>query len=33
VNALARRWGCHQDGPAKTVWFELGTCGCDDGCG
>lgn len=33
VNALARRWGCHQDGPGKTVWFELGTCGCDDGCG
>ena len=32
VDALARRWGCHQDGPGKTVWFELGTCGCD-GCG
>ncbi|GKQ41036.1 ATP-binding protein [Streptomyces sp. A012304] len=32
VEALARRWGCHQDGPGKTVWFELGTCGCD-GCG
>jgi len=31
VNALARRWGCHQDGPGKTVWFELGTCGAD-GC-
>ncbi|MDN3028163.1 ATP-binding protein [Streptomyces sp. S.PB5] len=28
VDALARRWGCHQDGPGKTVWFELGTCGC-----
>lgn len=28
VNALARRWGCHQEGPGKTVWFELGTCGC-----
>ncbi|MCX4883287.1 MULTISPECIES: ATP-binding protein [unclassified Streptomyces] len=26
VNALARRWGCHQDGPGKTVWFELGLC-------
>lgn len=23
VNALARRWGCHQDGERKTVWFEL----------
>ncbi|MGW3121242.1 ATP-binding protein [Streptomyces sp. NPDC001107] len=32
VNALARRWGCHQDGQGKTVWFELGTCGAD-GCG
>ncbi|MFD4509702.1 ATP-binding protein [Streptomyces sp. NPDC058457] len=32
VDALARRWGCHQEGPGKTVWFELGTCGCD-GCG
>jgi len=32
VDALARRWGCHQDGPGKTVWFELGTCG-SDGCG
>ncbi|MFB9464219.1 ATP-binding protein [Streptomyces cinereospinus] len=32
VQALARRWGCHQDGPGKTVWFELGTCACD-GCG
>jgi anti-sigma regulatory factor (Ser/Thr protein kinase) len=32
VEALARRWGCHQDGTGKTVWFELGTCGCD-GCG
>jgi anti-sigma regulatory factor (Ser/Thr protein kinase) len=32
VNALARRWGCHQDGQGKTVWFELGTCG-SDGCG
>ncbi|MFE6284815.1 ATP-binding protein [Streptomyces sp. NPDC057877] len=32
VSALARRWGCHQDGPGKTVWFELGTCACD-GCG
>ncbi|MFD3499527.1 ATP-binding protein [Streptomyces sp. NPDC058676] len=32
VNALALRWGCHQDGPGKTVWFELGTCG-SDGCG
>ncbi len=29
VDALARRWGCHQDGPGKTVWFELGTCGCE----
>ena len=29
VDALARRWGCHRDGPGKTVWFELGTCGCD----
>jgi anti-sigma regulatory factor (Ser/Thr protein kinase) len=32
VDALARRWGCHQDGAGKTVWFELGTCACD-GCG
>ncbi|WP_369035028.1 ATP-binding protein [Streptomyces adonidis] len=32
VDALARRWGCHQEGPGKTVWFELGTCG-SDGCG
>ncbi|GGS81897.1 ATP-binding protein [Streptomyces violaceus] len=32
VDALARRWGCHRDGPGKTVWFELGTCG-SDGCG
>lgn len=32
VDALALRWGCHQDGPGKTVWFELGTCGLD-GCG
>jgi anti-sigma regulatory factor (Ser/Thr protein kinase) len=32
VDALARRWGCHQDGPGRTVWFELGTCG-SDGCG
>ncbi|GHE33513.1 hypothetical protein GCM10017771_50710 [Streptomyces capitiformicae] len=32
VEALAGRWGCHQDGPGKTVWFELGTCG-SDGCG
>ncbi|GAB7104111.1 hypothetical protein JCM4814A_24250 [Streptomyces phaeofaciens JCM 4814] len=32
VDALARGWGCHRDGPGKTVWFELGTCGCD-GCG
>ncbi|UXY29622.1 ATP-binding protein [Streptomyces sp. HUAS TT20] len=32
VDALARRWGCHQDGPGKTVWFELGTCDCE-GCG
>ncbi|MER6955606.1 MULTISPECIES: ATP-binding protein [unclassified Streptomyces] len=31
VNALARRWSCHQDGAGKTVWFELGTCG-GDGC-
>lgn len=29
VNALARRWGCCQDGPGKTVWFELGTCACE----
>ncbi|MEU6255575.1 ATP-binding protein [Streptomyces sp. NPDC047043] len=32
VNTLARRWGCHQDGRGKTVWFELGTCE-SDGCG
>ncbi|MEV5430063.1 ATP-binding protein [Streptomyces sp. NPDC052701] len=32
VDALAQRWGCHPDGPGKTVWFELGTCG-SDGCG
>ncbi|MFF5371406.1 ATP-binding protein [Streptomyces sp. NPDC013187] len=32
VEALAQRWGCHRDGPGKTVWFELGTCGAD-GCG
>ncbi|MEU7101004.1 ATP-binding protein [Streptomyces longwoodensis] len=32
VEALARRWGCHREGPGKTVWFELGTCACD-GCG
>ncbi|MEU6915375.1 ATP-binding protein [Streptomyces olindensis] len=32
VDALAERWGCHRDGPGKTVWFELGTCGAD-GCG
>ncbi|MDT7840952.1 ATP-binding protein [Streptomyces justiciae] len=32
VAALARRWGCYQDGTGKTVWFELGTCGAD-GCG
>ncbi|MDX3456927.1 ATP-binding protein [Streptomyces sp. ME02-8801-2C] len=32
VDALARRWGCHQEGSGKTVWFELGTCG-SDGCG
>ncbi|MFJ9583117.1 ATP-binding protein [Streptomyces acidicola] len=32
VDTLARRWGCHQDGPGKTVWFELATCGLD-GCG
>ncbi len=32
VEALSQRWGCHQDGPGKTVWFELGTCGSDD-CG
>ncbi|WP_128379686.1 ATP-binding protein [Streptomyces cavernae] len=29
VEALARRWGCEQDEPGKTVWFELGTCGSD----
>ncbi|WP_159772327.1 ATP-binding protein [Streptomyces sp. HM190] len=32
VQALAGRWGCHRDGPGKTVWFELGTCGSAD-CG
>ncbi len=32
VDALARRWGCHQDGSGTTVWFELDTCGCN-GCG
>ncbi|MFE4666132.1 ATP-binding protein [Streptomyces sp. NPDC056716] len=32
VAALARRWGCRQEGAGKTVWFELGTCACD-GCG
>lgn len=32
VEALARRWGCHQDGTGKTVWFELATCGSHD-CG
>jgi anti-sigma regulatory factor (Ser/Thr protein kinase) len=32
VDALAERWGCHRDGPGKTIWFELGTCGTD-GCG
>lgn len=32
VDALARRWGCHLEGPGKTVWFELSTCGAD-GCG
>jgi len=32
VDALARRWGCRRDGPGKTVWFELGTCGAH-GCG
>ncbi|MET7690795.1 ATP-binding protein [Streptomyces sp. NPDC005483] len=32
VAALALRWGCHQDGAGKTVWFELGTCGAG-GCG
>ncbi|WP_406178820.1 ATP-binding protein [Streptomyces canus] len=32
VEALARRWGWHEDGPGKTVWFELGTCG-GAGCG
>ncbi|MFF4030018.1 ATP-binding protein [Streptomyces sviceus] len=29
VEALALRWGCHQDGTGKTVWFELGTQGAD----
>ncbi|QOV35936.1 ATP-binding protein [Streptomyces ferrugineus] len=28
VDTLARRWGCHREGPGKTVWFELGTCEC-----
>ncbi|MFJ5729541.1 ATP-binding protein [Streptomyces paradoxus] len=32
VDALAQCWGCHRDGPGKTMWFELGTCGAD-GCG
>lgn len=32
VEALALRWGWHEDGPGKTVWFELGTCG-GAGCG
>lgn len=32
VNALALHWGRYQDGPGRTVWFELGTCGAD-GCG
>ncbi|MFJ4624367.1 ATP-binding protein [Streptomyces sp. NPDC088812] len=32
LEALARRWGCRQDGAGTTVWFELGTCGCGD-CG
>ena len=32
VAALALRWGCHQDGTGRTVWFELGTC-ASDGCG
>lgn len=32
VDVLAQRWGCHREGPGKTVWFELGTCGAD-GCG
>lgn len=29
LDALARRWGCHEDAVGRTVWFELGTCGCD----
>lgn len=32
VEALALRWGWRHDGPGKSVWFELGTCGAD-GCG
>lgn len=32
VNALARRWGCHQDGRRRTVWCELATCD-SAGCG
>lgn len=32
VDTLARRWGCHQDGVGKTVWFELVTCGSGDCC-
>ncbi|MET8827030.1 ATP-binding protein [Streptomyces sp. NPDC004610] len=32
VAALARRWGRREEGPGRTVWFELGTCACD-GCG
>ncbi|GHG95496.1 hypothetical protein GCM10018780_18920 [Streptomyces lanatus] len=28
VDTLARRWGCQRDTRGKTVWFELGTCGC-----
>lgn len=27
VEAFALRWGRRQDGPGRTVWFELGTCG------
>ncbi|MFJ4202397.1 ATP-binding protein [Streptomyces sviceus] len=29
VEALALRWGCHQGGTGKTVWFELGIRGTD----
>ncbi|QIT46376.1 ATP-binding protein [Streptomyces antibioticus] len=32
VDALARHWGCLRDGQVKTVWFELGTCGCARRC-